>query len=114
MSAAVIARIVRHGFGLILDEVAGKHGVTREDVAGRSRKRAPSLARHEVWKTMRLRGLSLHDIGLIFDRTNSSILFGTSEAFRRKQSAASSARFAKSYVPKKAAIRAARAAMRVV
>lgn len=64
----------------VLQWVAARHGVTKDDLRGPSRKPHLVRARWEAMAILREHGLSLPAIGLMFNRHHTAVLHGLRRA----------------------------------
>jgi chromosomal replication initiation ATPase DnaA len=60
----------------VLDEIARRYGVTKEDLRSPSRKFILCHARWEAMRVMRSRGLTYAAIGRIVNRTQAVVAYG--------------------------------------
>lgn len=116
MSEAIIRRLARHGFIADLDRVAERYGVTRAEVLERNRIRAAGDARRELYIHIRKTrpDLSMEDIGLLFERHHSTIVYAVNTRSRKKHNAYSARRWANRKRPDAPDVNGIRAALRVV
>lgn len=71
-----------------LRAVCARYFVSLEEVLGRSRMKAIAQARRGCFAAMRVRGLSLPDIGRLLDRDHTTVLAGIRTPERRAEVAA--------------------------
>jgi hypothetical protein len=70
----------------LVDDVCRRRRVTREDLCGRGRTKAVSLARHEVWWRLRHNpeaAYSFEEIGRLFGRHHATVIQGIRAHDRR-------------------------------
>jgi chromosomal replication initiation ATPase DnaA len=82
----VTARLRVRDLLVLVDEVCKRRGVTRNEVCGRTRSRAVSYARQEIWWRIRHhpeRVYSYPEIARLFARDHTTILAGISAHQRR-------------------------------
>ncbi|MBX3228038.1 MAG: hypothetical protein KIT84_27565 [Labilithrix sp.] len=76
---SVLQALIDRDLTELLDDVCRRHHVTRDDVCGRGRTRAVSAARQELWWRLRnhpTTAFSYLEIGRLFDRNHTTVLFG--------------------------------------
>lgn len=56
--------------------VADEHGVEPREIMSGSRRKAPSRARQDCWARLRREGLSYPQIGRMFGRDHSTVVYG--------------------------------------
>lgn len=84
---AIIAALSMRGLLELVDAVCGRRGVTRDELCGRCRTSAVIQARQELWWQLRQHPdhhYSLSEIGRLFGRDHSTVLYGI-HAYRRRQ-----------------------------
>ncbi len=81
---AAIANLRRRGVLIVADTVACESGIPLYLLLGRSRGKSVSLARRALYRSLRLRGLSLPEIGSLLNRDHTTILAGLRPLGSRK------------------------------
>lgn len=61
-------------------QVAAEHGLTKEDLTGRSRRPAICVARREAMRRLRAKQMSFPSIGRLFNRHHTTVLDGLRRA----------------------------------